>query len=161
VFRLTDDCLTVTIRTNIRTASEAVDIWVTDLVSVCGQATNNNCIFIPWNILVLWRILETRCLGSVVVRTSGSWLRDSELDSQSCSLGQLNSAFHPSWVGRSSTSLLAGVKAGAFTCVGAGNTVWSHMEVDASDSACGWHCALKHLFTCCLFIYLHLLFDAP
>jgi len=31
---------------------------------------------------------------------------------------QVNSAFHPSAVGKLSTCLLAGVKAGLFTCVG-------------------------------------------
>ena len=39
-------------------------------------------------------------------------------------LAYVNSAFHPSWVGKSSTSLLAGVKAGrVHLCRVAGNTV--------------------------------------
>ena len=40
---------------------------------------------------------------------------------------QVKSAFHPSGVGKSSTSLLAGVKAGrVHLCRVAGNTVWFH-----------------------------------
>jgi len=43
----------------------------------------------------------------------------------------INSAFHPSGVGKSSTSLLAGVKAGHFhLCRVAGNAVWYHMAGD-------------------------------
>jgi len=42
-----------------------------------------------------------------------------------------NSAFHPSGVGKSSTSLLAGVKAGRVQlCRVAGNTMWSHIASD-------------------------------
>ena len=43
----------------------------------------------------------------------------------------VNSAFHSSEVGKSSTSLLAGFKAGrVHLCRVAGNTVWSNMAGD-------------------------------
>ena len=43
----------------------------------------------------------------------------------------VNSAFHPSGVGKSNTSLLAGVKAGrVHVCRVADKTVWSHMAGD-------------------------------
>jgi len=61
-----------------------------------------------------------RRLGGVVVRASDLWSRDREFDSRlvHCRVAQVNSAFHPSGVGKSSTSLLAAVKAGrVFTCV--------------------------------------------
>jgi len=46
---------------------------------------------------------------------------------------KVNSAFHPSGVGKSSTSLSGwGIKAGrVHLCRVAGNTVWSHMAGDA------------------------------
>ena len=45
--------------------------------------------------------------------------------------GALHSAFHPSGIGKSSTSLLAGVKAGrVYLCRVAGNTVRFHMAGD-------------------------------
>ena len=51
-----------------------------------------------------------------------------------CSLGQLNSAFHHFSGGKSSTSLLADVKAGCVhLCRVAGNTVSSHMAGGACD----------------------------
>ena len=43
----------------------------------------------------------------------------------------MHSAFHSSGIGKSSTSLLAEVKAGRIhLCRMAGNTVWSHMAGD-------------------------------
>ena len=53
-------------------------------------------------------------LGGVMVRTSDLWSRDREFDSRPvyCRVAYVNSAFHPSGVGKSSTSLLAGAKAG-------------------------------------------------
>ena len=68
------------------------------------------------------------CLGSVVVgrQTSGRNSKDHEFDSRPvhCRVTQVNSAFHPSGVGKQSTGLLAGVKAGRIhLCRVAGNTV--------------------------------------
>ena len=49
----------------------------------------------------------------------GRSTRDREVASSTPGVRPVHySAFHPSGVGKSSTSLLAGVKAGAFTCVG-------------------------------------------
>jgi len=46
-------------------------------------------------------------------------------------IAKVNSAFHPSGVGKWSTSLLARIKAGrVHLCRVAGNTVWSHMASD-------------------------------
>jgi len=62
------------------------------------------------------------------------WSTDREFDSRPvhCRVAYVNSAFHPFGVGKSSTSLLAEVKAGrVHLCRVAGNIVWSHMAGDA------------------------------
>jgi len=52
------------------------------------------------------------------------------------SLGQLS--FHPSGVGKSTSSLLVGVKAGAFTCVGWQVTLYDSMwQVTPRSSVTG------------------------
>ena len=61
-----------------------------------------------------------------MVRASDLRSRDRRFDSRPvhCRVALVNSAFHPSGVGKSSTSLLAGVKAGrVHLCRVAGNTV--------------------------------------
>jgi len=73
-------------------------------------------------------------LGGVTVRASDLRSSDRGFDSRSCHYQStwVNSAFHPSEVGKSSTAGLAGVMAGrAHLCRVAGNTVWSHMASDA------------------------------
>ena len=68
------------------------------------------------------------CSVSVVVRALDLWSRDPRFDSRPV---HCNSAFHPSGVGKSSTSLPAGIKAGrVYVCRVAGKTVWSHMACD-------------------------------
>ena len=76
---------------------------------------------------------------TAVVRASDLWSRDREFDSRSvhCWVAQVKSAFHPSGVGKSGTSLLAGVKAGCiYLCRVAGNTAWSHVAGDCSEISC-------------------------
>jgi len=75
---------------------------------------------------VVGRLYSCKCttkiawLGDVVVRASDLRSTGREFDCRlvHCRVAYVNSAFHPSEVGKSSTNLLAGVKAGAFTCVG-------------------------------------------
>ena len=65
-------------------------------------------------------------LGGVVVRASDLGSRDRKFDSRPvhCRIAQVSSAFPPTGVGKSSTSLMAGVKAGhVHLCPVAGNTV--------------------------------------
>ena len=77
--------------------------------------------------------MSTTKPGGVVVRASDSWSRDRKFGSWPvhCRVAQDNLGFHPSGVGESSTSLLAGVKVGRIhLCRVAGNSVWSHMADD-------------------------------
>ena len=73
-----------------------------------------------------WLHIVTRFLGGVVVRASDLWSKDREFDSrpEHCRVAWVNSAFHPSGVGKSSTCLRAGVMAGRVHLYRvAGNTV--------------------------------------
>jgi len=90
-----------------------------------------------------------RCLGSVVVTASDSWSRGREFNSRSvhCRVAYVNSAFPPSGVGKSSTSLLAGVKAGwVHLCLVAGNTVWSIWQVTSRSCEMGVPLTAIHCF---------------
>ena len=76
-------------------------------------------------------------MDCVVVRASGLWSRGRQFDSRPfhCRVAKVNSAFHPSGLGRwieyPSVGWGSGVRTGCVhLCRVAGNTVWSHMASD-------------------------------
>ena len=105
--------------------------------SLCGSTTSrfsyeNSCVLARRVFLpsvsqhfkpFLWNCYYFTCcyilLGGVVVRASDLWSRDREFDSRPvhCRVAYVNSAFHPSGVGKPSTIWL-GLRRGVFTCVG-------------------------------------------
>ena len=73
-----------------------------------------------------------------MVRASDLWSKGREFDSRPfhCRVAYVNSAFHTFGVGKTSTRLRAGVRAGrVYLCRVADNTVWSHMAGDVPYSS--------------------------
>jgi len=110
---------------------------------------------------LLWSI---QWLGGVVVRAPDLWSRDREFGSWSlhCRVAYVNSAFHPSGVDKSSTGLLAGVKAGRdHVCRVAGNIVWSHTASDVPQ-LCDRFLMKSHILSFThLFLLSHFVVGGP